>query len=585
MNVLKRMFRYVVPYKVLLAVSVVLMALSSLGEVLVSAVIYITTNGLMNKSYVSLENVPHLPEPLSQFTFSVNLIPFLIVLVFVFRGATSFFSKYFMGVVGLRAVRDCINDLFRHVSYLSCDCFSKNTSGDIISRISNDTGQIKTIISLVAIDVIKSPITILLALPVIFVMGGKLAFISVIVFPFVAVPIIALGKRLRKLSRQQMEGSSEIISFLQNTLMGIKVVKTFNGEKKENKRFRKITDKLYSFNCKTIRSIEMQRPLIEVMGAVGIGVAIYFALQVLSLDRFMTFIGSLYLLYDPAKKLSKINSVVQQAISSGERIFAVLDLKSTIEERPNAVEISEEVKTLDFENVSFSYNPDVDVLHNVDLSVKRGESVALVGLSGSGKTTLVNLLPRFYDVREGTLKINGIDVRDLKLENLRSKLAIVSQDTILFDGTIKENILYGRPEATHEDIVAAAKMAQAHKFIMETEKGYDTYVGERGLLLSGGQRQRISIARAVLKDPQILIFDEATAHLDNESERAVQKAIELLMRERTVFVIAHRLSTILNADKIVVMDQGKIVEQGKHSELLALNGQYKKLYDLQFNID
>jgi len=584
MEVYRRLAKYIKPYLHILIFASVFMILAAGAEVLVSGVIYITTNGLMSREFVTFNNIPHIPAQLAQIKFSVKWIPFIIVVVFFFRGFLNYVSKYLMALVGLRCVRDVRNDLYRHISYQSCDYFSEKHSGDLMSRVISDVKGIQNAITSIALDAVKSPFTILFTIPVIFIMGGKLAWFSVAIFPLVAIPIIILGRKLRKLARRFLERHAEIVSFLQETLIGIKIVKAFNAEEKENEKFREITQSLYDFSRKTVRAIELQRPLIEVMGAVGLGLAIYFALKTLPMDRFVTFAATLYLLYEPAKKLSKINVVIQHTVASGRRIFEVMDIQPSITDKPGAKVFSEALKEVKYNNVSFAYEKDNFVLRDISFTVKKGERVALVGPSGSGKSTLLSLLPRFYDPTKGTLTINGLDLRDIKVHSLRQLIGIVSQETILFSGAISDNIGYGKLDASFDDIVTAAKTANAHDFIVEFPDGYNTNIGERGTKLSGGQRQRISIARAILKNPPILIFDEATSHLDTHSEREVQNAIENLMIGRTVFVIAHRLSTVQSADRIIVLEAGKIVQMGSHSELISHDGPYKKLYELQFNI-
>lgn len=581
METYKRLLRYIKPYKLQLLLGFVLILLSGVAEVLVSGVIYVTTNGLMNREFVTLKDIPHLPSDWV-ISFSVIWIPFIIVSVFVVKGVLAFSSKAMLALVGLKSVRDIQNDLFRHVSYLSCDYFSEKRSGDLSSRITGDVRGVQNAITTVILDAIKSPITIVCTIPVIIFMGGWVSVISIVVFPLVAIPIVLLGKKFRKIVRGLLESSADILSFLSEVLPGMKIIKAFNAEEQENKVFNQITNRICKLNIKSVLVEGLQRPVIEIMGACGVAIAIYFALKTLPFDRFATFAGSLYLLYEPAKKLSKINVVIQQALASGTRIFEVMDQKSSIQDPEVPLEIVNKVETIAFRNICFNYGGDVEVLKGVSCDVTHGETVAIVGPSGSGKSTLVNLLPRFYDPQDGSVLLNGTDIRSFRLKELRSLIGLVSQDTVLFSGTIKENIAYGKPQASKEEIENAAKAANAHDFILALEDGYDTKVGERGSQVSGGQRQRISIARAILKNPPILIFDEATSQLDTQSEREVQNAIDNLMTGRTVFVIAHRLSTVKNANKILVVDNGKIVQQGTHDELIGVAGLYKNLCALQF---
>jgi len=362
MDVYKRLFSYMKPYKGTLVLAGIFMMFSALADVMVAGVIYVTTNGLMNREVVSLAGIPHVPEQISSISFGVFYIPFIIVGVFLLKGFLNYVSKYLMAVIGLKTVRDVRNDLYSKIVYQSCDYISGRHSGDLMSRVISDVKGIQNAITSIVLDAVKSPFTILFTIPVVFVMGGKLAFFSVGVFPLVAIPIIILGRKLRKLARRFLESNADIVTFVQETFIGIRIVKAFNAEEKEIEKFSAIAQRLYDFSRKTVRSIELQRPVIEVMGAVGVGLAIYFALQTLPMDRFMTFAGSLYLLYEPAKKLSKINVVIQQTIASGQRIFEVMDAPRTMIEKPDALVFSESVKKVEFKNIYFEYDNGVPVL-------------------------------------------------------------------------------------------------------------------------------------------------------------------------------------------------------------------------------
>lgn len=582
MNIYKRLLSYLAPYKIKFGFGLFLTVLAGVGESLVAGVIYVTTNGLMNREYVSLENIPHLPEDFA-IRFPIIWVPFIIVGVFVIKGLLNFSSKYLLAIIGFNTVRDIQNDLYSHVTTLSCDYFTKQRSGDLLSRIARDTNGVRSAITDIVLDALKAPITIIVTVPIILIMGGRLALICLCVFPIVAFPIIALGRKIKKLTTRLAETDADIASYLTESLSGMRIVKIFNAEPLENTRFRELTERICRFYIKVFRSTELQRPVIEVMGAVGIAITIFFAIKYLPFDRFITFTGSLYILYEPAKKISKINAVIQQAVAHGRRVFEVMDTPPGIVDSATAREFRGSFEKIEFKNISFAYDAATPVLRDISLTVKRGESVALVGPSGSGKSTFISLIPRFYDVNAGTITLNDTPLADLKLQSLRSLISLVSQETILFSGTIKENILYGKADASEDEITQAARAANAHDFICAMPKGYDTHIGEKGTKLSGGQRQRIAIARAIVKNPPILIFDEATSHLDTESEREVQAAIENLMQGRTVFVIAHRLSTIQRVDTILVMEAGRIVEAGHHQELLGLNGRYADLYRVQFS--
>ncbi|HOW87518.1 MAG TPA: ABC transporter ATP-binding protein [Candidatus Omnitrophota bacterium] len=583
MDIYKRLLAYVKPHKWRLMVAILAMFAYSVANSLVSATLYIIVNGLHNKSEVRLDDLPHVPF-LSSISFPVFWIPFIMVGVFFLRGFFDYVSNYQMSNVGIRAIRKVRDDLYRHLVYLSHDFYSKGRTGDFLSRIMNDVGQIQGAITDVIVDLVKQPLVILFNIPWVFLWGGKYALFAVLIFPLVAIPIVLLGKQLRKLTKKMQERTGDITAFLGETLSGFHIVKAFCREEREISRFEEINRSVFEYFRRTIRVTIIQRPLIEVIGAVGAAIAVLFGIKYLPPDRFVAFVGSLFIFYEPLKKISKVNSTIQQSIAAGQRIFEVLDAQPSIKDRADAVGFAEPVREVRYENVSFAYEAGDYVLEDINITAKHNEVVAIVGASGSGKTTLVNLLLRFYDPAQGSIKINGKDIRDLTLNSLRDMIGVVSQETVLFNCSVRDNIAYGRPNASLEDVKKAAAIAYADHFIETLPQGYDTQLGERGLKLSGGERQRLAIARALLKDPPILVLDEATSHLDTQSEQEVQKALENLMKARTVFVIAHRLSTIQKADRILVMDKGKVVQQGTNEFLLRLGGIYKKLYDLQFNV-
>jgi len=587
MDIYKRLLGYVKPYRWRLAIAFVCMLAFSMANALVSVALYVITKGFFQKNQVVVDNVPYISKYFPQLT-SVAVpmiwIPFILIGVFAFRGFFDYISNYNMANVGILVVRKVRDDLYRHLVYLSHDFYAKGRTGDFLSRITNDVGQIQGAVTDVITDLVKQPLVILFNIPFIFIWGGKFAIIAILIFPLVAIPIVLLGKQLRKLTKKMQARVGDITSFIGETLTGAHIVKAFTSEEREIRRFEEINNSVFTFFRKTIKITIIQRPLIELIGAFGAGFAVWYGMQHLSPERFAAFFISLYICYEPLKKISKVNSTIQQSIASGQRIFEVLDAKPTIHNKPGAVVFSEPIREIAYEHVGFYYEPNKWALKDIEIKAKHNEVIAFVGASGSGKTTLVNLLLRFYDPVEGAIKINGKDIRDLTLHSLRGLIGIVSQETVLFNCTIRENIAYGRPDASLEDVKRAAEIAYADHFIEALPQGYDTPLGDRGLKLSGGERQRIAIARALLKDPPILILDEATSHLDTQSEKEVQGALENLMKARTVFVIAHRLSTIQKASRILVMDKGKIVQQGTNEFLLRLGGMYKKLYDLQFNL-
>ncbi|MDA9101361.1 ABC transporter transmembrane domain-containing protein [Omnitrophica bacterium] len=582
MSIYRRLLGYVKPYRKRLIFAGLAAQVTTLATSLLSVVTYIVLNGLQHKDEVQID-LPHVPF-LHGLHFPVFWIPFIIVSVFLLKSSFEYLSHYQMAVVGIRAIRQLRDDLYEHLTGLSHDYYSKGRTGDFLSRIMNDVQQIQGAITDVVFDLIKQPFVVIYLSIQIFVFGGKYALVALAIFPIVVIPITLLGKSLRRITRKMQERNADITSFIGETLSGIHIVKAFNREEYEVDRFRKINKGVFDHFKKTIRVTLIQRPLIEVLGAFGAGIAIWFSIGNLPLDRFGAFVVSLFLLYDPLKKLSKANSVIQQSMAAGARIFEILDAQPGVQDYPQALPFQGEVQEVSFEKISFSYHEDQKVLDEVSLTVKKGEVLAIVGPSGAGKTTLVSLIPRFYDPTDGAVKINQKNILDYTLHSLRNLIGIVTQETVLFNSTVRENIAYHDLEGSLQQVKRAAEAANAAEFIESLPEGYDTPLGERGMKLSGGQRQRLSIARAIFKDPPILILDEATSHLDTESEREVQTAIENLMQGRTVFVIAHRLSTIQRADRIIVVQDGRIIEQGTNDSLLQQDGAYKRLYDLQFNV-
>jgi subfamily B ATP-binding cassette protein MsbA len=558
------------------------MLVFSIFNALVSAALYVIFNGFFNKGQVIVKDLPYLDG--QTIIFSASLVPAFVIVVFLLRGIFDFLSNYLMSNIGLRVVMKVRNDLYDHMIRLSQKFYSHGRTGDMISRIISDVAYIQGAVTDVIVDLVKQPLIILFNIPMAFIWGGKLAVVALITFPVVAIPITILGKRLRKITRSMQERTADITSILEETFTGIRVVKAFNMEQKEISKFEAVNKSVFNYFKKMLKITLIQRPLVEVMGAVGAAIAIWFGMQYLSPDRFVAFIGAMFIFYEPLKKLSKVNSNIQQSIGAGTRIFEIIDQEPDVQDAPQAVPFRDRIREIEFSGVSFCYVEDREVLQDVNIRIEAGEIIALVGASGSGKTSLVNLLPRFYDPTKGCLKINGRDVREFKVRSLRDQIGLVSQEIVLFNDTIRGNISYGNPGASFEEIVKAAEAAYADDFIRALEKGYDSWIGEKGFLLSGGQRQRIAIARAMLKNPPILILDEATSQLDTESEREVQKALENLMQGKTAFVIAHRLSTIQKADRILVLDEGRIVQQGTSQSLLREDGPYRRLYELQFNL-
>jgi len=509
-----------------------------------------------------------------------------LLIVFVVRAITAFFSEYAFQKVGLSTVRDLRNELYDRIIHQSHKFFTQRSTGELVSRVVSDADAIQAAVSIRMGDLFQESATLVVLIGFVLVANTELALISFIVAPLIVLPVVQFGKRLRKTTHKSQERMADIATILEETIRGVRIVKAFRMEPFEMSRFRQATQKHLSSNLKAQRIQALSSPVMELLAGVCIVVLLFYAqLRIragaLTLGQIMSFVFALALMYAPIKRLNKVNLAMNTALSAAERVFRMLDIENEVKEKPDAIRLSSVGSGIRYQNVTFAY-ADVPVIQDVDLHVSTGEIVALVGGSGAGKSTFVNLLPRFYDVSSGGITIDGVDVRDMTLDSLRGLVGFVTQEVILFNDTVRNNIAYGRAGVSEEQVIAAAKAAHAHDFIREMPEGYDSIIGEGGVLLSGGQRQRLAIARALFKDPPILILDEATSALDTESERLVQDALSNLMKGRTTLVIAHRLSTIRSADKIVVLDRGRIAETGTHDMLLANRGIYRKLYDMQF---
>jgi subfamily B ATP-binding cassette protein MsbA len=512
-----------------------------------------------------------------------------ILAVFAIRGLCDYIGNYLINYVGLSAVTDLRQDVFDRVVHQDAHFFESNSTARVMSSIMNDLEKIQVAMSHILADLLRQSFTLLFLGVAVLQTDWRLAVGSLTLLPLVLLPTIRLGRRIRRTTRSAQDNTAELNQVLQETLSGHQVVKSFGAEEIESNRFRDRAERLRNSNLRYVAQQAVASPLIEFFAALLIvGLLSYARLQIkagsMSTGDFTSFVVALLLLFEPVKRLTGIHNIFQQALGASQKVFEYLDRDQQIKEQPGAARLSRFEKSIAFDNVSFHYPaaPDRMVLQNIDLEVKAGEIVALVGPSGAGKTTLANLVPRFYDVTRGTLSVDGKDLRELKLSSLRDKISIVAQDTFLFNDTVGANIGYGLRHALPEQVYQAARDALAEEFIKRMPQGYGTVIGERGMKLSGGQRQRLAIARALLKNAPILILDEATSHLDTESEVLVQKALQTLMANRTVIVIAHRLSTVRRADRIVVLDRGRITETGRHEELVSRGGLYQRLYELQF---
>jgi subfamily B ATP-binding cassette protein MsbA len=513
----------------------------------------------------------------------------LILVAYLAKGLGSYFSTYLMTDVGQRVVRDIRDRLFRHILDQSAAFFSRRTSGQLMSRIMNDVNQVQQAASETIGDLIREGLSAVGYAGAMFYWEWRLALVSMIGAPIVIYPLVRLGQRIRRSTRRSQEQLEHLSHLTAEAFTGHRIVKAFGAERHEADRFAAASDRLYRTNLKVTSTVSLLPPIMEFLGGMAIvGLLWYGRHQIssgaASSGAFLAFIFAAFMLYTPVKRLSRVNANLQQAVAASQRIFEMLDTHSEVRERENARPLPAISRTIEFREVSFAYDDGAGktVLRNVSFAASAGEVIAIVGLSGAGKTTLVNLLPRFYDVTGGVILIDGADIRDFTLKSLRDQIGIVTQDTVLFDDTIANNIAYGARGAGSSAIEEAARAAHAHEFIQVLPDKYNTRIGERGQRLSGGQRQRLAIARALLKNSPILILDEATSSLDAESELLVQDALANLMRNRTSFVIAHRLSTVRRADKIVTLERGRVVEIGRHDELLSRpSGVYAKLYALQ----
>ena len=534
--------------------------------------------------------VPELHAPAANDTVRWLLIIGVIPAIMLLRNTLQYLSIYLTNWSAMRAIADIRTKLFSHLQNLSLGFLNRASTGDLIARITNDTQVLYSIVGSSFASMVKDPVTILCLLSYQLATQPALTLISIVVFPVCIVPIVIYGRKVRKSARAVQKFNAELTNLMHESFTGSRVIKAYNLEETVIAEFRATTKKYVGQLMRVIRANEIPSQLMEFFGAAGIALVFLYiqhSMQFLPKDQqpkssdFLTFVLTVVMIYPPIKALTRLHNQLHQARAASERVFELLAMKNSVPEPVQPKMLHALHADIQFENVDFSYG-EKPVLHNINLTVKAGQIVALVGASGSGKTTLTNLLLRFYDPSGGVIKIGGVDLRDVSTRDLRNQIAVVAQENILFNDTIRRNIELGRLGATNDEIVASAKHAYAYDFITQKPEGFDAVIGEKGVSLSGGQRQRLAIARAVLKNSPILILDEATSALDTESERAVQSALDELMKDRTTICIAHRLSTILHADMIVVLDQGRIVETGRHAELIQRGGIYQKLYELQF---
>ncbi|HWI69915.1 MAG TPA: lipid A export permease/ATP-binding protein MsbA [Nitrospiraceae bacterium] len=516
------------------------------------------------------------------------ILPLALFTVAVLKSLFNYGQNYLMNYVGNQVITDIRQQLFGKLIRLPVSYHDANTSGRLVARVVSDVTLMANAVAGVLKDIFQQGLTFLAMMGVIFYQNWRLGGLSVIVIPLAVFTMVRMGKRLRALAASGQERMGDMASTLQETLSGIRMVKAYGREESEAARFQRSNRSFLSTTMKAIQVSSLGSSHMEVIGVVGVAVIIWYGgfLVIngsMTPGEFFSFLTAMFMAYAPIRKLSGSNNSIQQALAAAERVFGVLDLKTEQDAERGQLELPRIAQSVTFDDVTFHYESQaVPALNDINLTIRAGEMVALVGSSGSGKTTLVNLIPRFYEPTAGRILIDGIDTQSYTLRSLRSQIGMVSQDVVLFDDSIRNNIAFGREDATDEDIVQAAQLAYAHDFVERLPEGYQTVVGEKGVKLSGGERQRLAIARAILRDPPLLILDEATSALDTESERVVQLALANLMKNRTTVVIAHRLSTIQQADRIMVLARGSIVEEGTHDELLRRGGQYQRLHAMQF---
>jgi len=524
---------------------------------------------------------------------SDKLLPLAIgvLVIFACKGMFSYVQSYSMQYASWNIMRDIRNDVFKHTNYMPLSEYQKTSTGMLISKVITDITQMNLMGTSMVKVLIQQSFTLIGLLVVVVLRDWKMGVISLVVFPLTGFFVNKYGRRIRNISRKSRESIGQLVNILQEVYTGTRIIKTFTNEELEYGKFERRNNEFTGLMIKTERIASRVAPVIEIMGGVAVClIIIYGGGRVIkgeiTTGDFFSFLTAMGLMYTPVKALGNLNANLQKAMAAAERVFELIDTETERDAMDRGRgDIAGVDRSIEYKDVTFTYNTsEGDVLKGVDLTVKKGEVVALVGSSGSGKTTLVNLLPRFHEVSGGGIYIDGVNIKEFALRPLRKQIAIVTQDTILFNDTIRNNIAYSEKTYTDEEVSRAAVAAYAERFIVKLPDGYDTVIGEKGARLSGGEKQRISIARAILKDSPILILDEATSSLDTESERMVQNALENLMKDRTTLVIAHRLSTIINADKIVVMDRGRIMGTGRHDELLKSNDIYRKLYNMQFSV-
>jgi subfamily B ATP-binding cassette protein MsbA len=594
----QRLLAFLKPYSFRFLVAFILMAVvgacEGLTALLIKPVFDIVLAPSSNGGKIVLFQWPFGGRPIylqDYFPHSIHnagtIVAIAIIAVMLIKGVSEFLATYFINFIGHSVVRDLRNLLYSQIIQQSMAFFTRHSTGRLMSTVTSDIERIQFAVSQTAADLLKQVFTLTFLLGGLFYLDWRLALGSLILVPLVVLPSRNLGRYIRISSRSSQDKMAEMNSVLQETFTGIRIVKAFGMETSEVEKFKAATRRLLRVSLRWVRAQAATSPIMELLGAITVAFVVLYARSeilhhVQTTGGFVAFLYALIKAYEPVKRLAGVHNAYEQALGASEQVFHYLDLHPDIHDEPGATTLPPFEHEIDFQNVDFDYEKALPLLRNINLSIRKGEVVAIVGSSGAGKSTLASLIPRFFDVTRGRILIDGHDVRSLKLNSLRAQIGIVTQETILFNDTVYNNICYGSQMASEEAVREAARAALAEDFILEMPAGYQTVIGERGQRLSGGQRQRIAIARALLKNPPILILDEATSELDTESELLVQRALANLMRGRTVLVIAHRLSTVRRAERIIVLDRGAIPEEGSHEDLINRGGIYQKLHELQF---